>query len=345
MTRRLASTSWLLLATALGCAEPSGVARDTASLEAPQAEGASLAPGAPQATPLSPLMQTAVAALARELACRSFGGGPRDALDSLPNLDGFSEVAKQHLACQAAASSCEAFEACDADVGVPVSCPGEQRQKCDGNALVSCDGEGGGRRFECSDMSPDNPLCVSSSDDPDNFGCAAATGCSGIGSCSGDVVQLCMDGLVLGHNCRASGGTCVTEGGFPGCGASCTVERCDGTVAVTCGLDSALGLISVRSRRQNCADFGSDFTCSLDSGGKARCRPRSASCDLGPTGGCDGETAWTCWNGAVLRFDCGAVADAQCQDTGDEATCAGGGDDSFRFPAPGSSSSSSRDAQ
>jgi Pregnancy-associated plasma protein-A len=129
---------------------------------------------------------------------------------------------------------------------------------------------------ECEERSCDVDTCAPEPELP----CPAPSE----GRCVGDVVELCLGGLLQRVDCAARGARCLSgrEGATCGPripqGEACSgADRCDGDVLVTCR-DSRL-------QRTPCAAFGA--TCAALSGRPARCleqRPVPLQLDCGPCG-------------------------------------------------------------
>ena len=123
------------------------------------------------------------------------------------------------------------------------------------------------------------------------------------GMCSGDNALACREGnWIIEASCSLNGLKCL-KGKCVGPEEACTSSRCDGDVGVWC--------IKGFVQRKDCAAFGPDFHCQMNSTGTQPLCVQGTACDL------DGSFhKESCAGGVLTVCNAGKVATLSCKDHG-----------------------------
>jgi hypothetical protein len=199
-----------------------------------------------------------------------------------------------------AGATCETMQRCSGELS-----PAADKPTCDGDVLRARDSSGRGHAVSCAAL---GERCFQTSLD-------AMCGSGPCGPdetyrCEQDTVSACVSGVRVQHACGL-GFTCGRTRGnkiidcIGAAGASCTQERCEGQVAVSCVTDAFGG---ATERRVDCAELG--LQCQgVTKGSEVRARclppktPTNALCQ-GSGIECSGKDVKVCGGDKPYVFSC-----------------------------------------
>ncbi|MEZ4438977.1 MAG: hypothetical protein R3B72_07800 [Polyangiaceae bacterium] len=218
------------------------------------------------------------------------------------------------LGCFAQAQDgCASVEAC---VGITADAAGPCVPTCIGDAYEVCDDQ----LHVTVDCTVFDQHCVG------NAGCsvspsgAACDVTSFPGSCEGDVVVSCEEGVEIRQDCADHGLTCQTgTDGYAFCtgtGAACTGDgntTCDGTSLVQC--------LNGGEHRIDCAALDPSFSCQTGTS-EAFCGVADECDPVTTVDTCDGDDVVYCHGGRLERASCAALGFSRCEALGNGAICA-----------------------
>ncbi|MFT7624712.1 MAG: MYXO-CTERM domain-containing protein, partial [Myxococcota bacterium] len=174
---------------------------------------------------------------------------------------------------------------------------------CDGDSLVICT-EGEVNTVDCAALNrvcgwEDEALSGTGAFDcipPEEVACA---GVADTGSCDGDVLTLCANGLDIDVNCETLGQECQWNGTAYGCGTpDACVPLCSGS---DCGDDGCGGDCGTCEGDSQCAANGECVFCGT-------CENPQHPCDDVPEQGlCAGDTLHKCVGDTIVETSCVAL--------------------------------------